>query len=411
MWPCIIWVILAVGVGWVGAYVAMAFLMYVMNGLANVSMGSVLPLLMRHYDVSYAMGGQWVFLQFSGFLVGVWISSLLVRCIGPRMTLIVASLSIAIAELAIGFLPSPPLIAIMCLLNGFGLASTQTTIATSIMQWFEGRRAVVMSRLEVAFGLGSLLMPVIASALISMHIWAVGFWSVALISLALGVSWLFVPINPESDAKSGPRDAQTVVPHLSGTKEKLTLMILFLSMIFVYVGLESCLNNFLPSIFVSYVKVNVNTASLTVTVFWISMVIGRTLTGWVVRKVPYVQFLLWSIVGTLLLLTALPIWHSGLFAFSAIFLVGLTMSGIFVITLVYANHAFPDQSGVITKLVTAFAGIGGAAVPGLFGWLMDRFSVRDSMWFLTGFTLILLIQLIVIIRVQVVTKRSISVTV
>jgi MFS transporter, FHS family, glucose/mannose:H+ symporter len=314
----------------------------------------------------------------------------LVRRFGHRRTLVFTCWCIAIAECVMGTLPPLPTIAVMCFLNGFGISCTEATIASSIMEWFVGRRAVVMSRLEVAFGVGSLMMPLVTSGFIAMQKWTLAFWTVGLLSLLLGLTWTFVPIRPQSDTDEGPRDAPSVAPQVTGFGAKSLLLALFLGIIFMYVGIESCLNNFLPSIFISYVKLGESTASVTVTVFWISMVIGRALTGWVVRKVPYSTFLLWSIGATLLLLAAWSIWQNEIFAFIVVFLIGLSMSGIFVITMVYANHSFPGQEQRITRLVTAFAGLGGAIVPGLFGWFMDHLSITACLWCLTGFTFFLL---------------------
>jgi FHS family glucose/mannose:H+ symporter-like MFS transporter len=390
-----------------GAFVWMASVMYAMSGLSNVALGCVLTLLLRHYGVSYTMGGQLVLLQFMGFLVGVSISSLLVRAFGRRWTLVIACLCITIADLVTGALPPLPILAAMCFLNGFGISCTEATIASTIMEWFVGRRAVVMSRLEVAFGVGSVIMPLVTSGFIAINNWTLGFWTVGLLSLLIGLSWFFVPIRPQTRVGEGPRDAPSVAPQVTGIGAKSTLLALFLGIIFMYVGIESCLNNFLPSLFISYVRIGEGTASVTVTVFWISMVIGRALTGWVVRKVPYSPFLLWSIGTTLLLLAALSIWRNAIFAFIVVFLVGLSMSGIFVITMVFANHSFPGHEQRITRLVTAFAGLGGAMVPGLFGWFMDHLSIAKSLWCLTGFTLLLFMMHTAITWMEVVFRRRV----
>jgi len=391
-------------------FVWTACIMYGMNGLSTVILGAVLPSLLLHYGASYATGGQIMLLQFVGFLAGVAASSLLVHRIGHRATLVLSSLCIAVGEIGIGILPALPVVAVMSFLSGFGLATTQTTVASSIMEWFEGRRAVVMSRLEVAFGVGALVMPLAASRLIAVHAWASGFWMIGLFSLLFALVWPFVPIRPKAHTDEGPLDAPSLVSQATGRGAKAMLLTLFLAMIFLYVGIESCLNGFLPSMFIPYLGQPTSAASLAIAVFWTAMVIGRTLTGWIVRKVPYARFLLWSIGTTLLLLMGLPLWRNATFAYIAIFLVGLAMSGIFAITMVFTNHAFPGQARKITILVTAFAGLGGAALPALLGWLMDHLPIIQELWSIAGFTFLLLASLIAILLLESASRRRVAPT-
>ncbi|UNO50667.1 MFS transporter [Alicyclobacillus acidoterrestris] len=379
------------------AYVWMSCGMYFMNGLATAMLGTVLAPFLAHYHVSYALGGVFVLLQFAGYLLGVPASTIVVQRYGHRIAILLAGLCIGIAETTIGCLPLLPVALFMSCLNGVGLAMTQTTIASSMIEWFEGRRAVIMSRLEVAFGLGCLIIPLCESRLLAVHIWQVGFWIVGIFALLISLAWPFVSINPESNANEGPMDAYTRAPKVTSTQSKVVFMALFLFMILLYVGLESCFNNFLPAIFMSYLGQRADVASLTVTAFWTSMVVGRTLTGWAIRKVNYSQFLLSSIGATLLFVMVMASWRSiSLFYVISCF-IGLSMSGIYVVTLVYANHTFPGQGSRVTRWVTVFAGVGGAALPGIFGYCMDQLSVDQNLWLLAGFTFLLLATLSVIV--------------
>lgn len=377
-----------------------AWVMYALNGAASVILGAMLPSLLIHYKISYAVGGQLVLLQFIGFLGGVAASSLLLHRISPRSMLVIASLCTLVGEVGIGSLPGIPLLAILSFVNGFGLAAAQTTIISSILLWFEGRRAVIVSRLEVAFGVGALLMPLIASWLIAINDWATGFWIIGLLSLVLAFAWPFIPIHPELNNRTGPMDAPNAATRSTGRLARLTLLILFLTMIFLYVGIESCLNSFLPSMFIPYLGQPASDASLAIAVFWFAMVIGRTLTGYVVRKVAYARFLLWSISGTVLFLIGLTLWRNIFFAYTLIFMIGLTMSGIYAITMVFTNHAFPGQTRNITGLVTAFAGLGGAVLPAALGWLMDHLPIVEVLWTIVLFTVLLLASLLTILFVE-----------
>lgn len=375
-----------------------AFLMYVLNGLSTVVLGAVLPAMLTHYHASYVVGGQIMLFQFIGFLAGVGVTSFAVHRIGHRATLLTASAAMGLGELVMGTLPPLPLVGAMCFLNGFGLGAMQTTIASSVMEWYEGRRAVVMSRLEVAFGLGALLMPLFASRLLAVHEWPYAFSIPGALALVLGALWLFVRMDKKENHSAGPRDAESGRSQVTG-RARLVVLALFLAMTFLYVGIESALNGFLPAIFMPYLHQSASAASLTITVFWTAMVLGRMLTGRMVRKVPYAIYLLWSISMAFALLAGLTLWRDAAFFYVMIFLVGLAMSGIYALILVFANHMFAGRTRLVTSLVTAAAGLGGAALPVVVGWLMDELRVVEVIWSIAMFTLVLLAVLVAILRV------------
>ena len=375
-----------------------AFLMYVLNGLSTVVLGAVLPAMLQHYHASYIVGGQIMLFQFIGFLAGVGAASAAIHRIGHRATLLTASAAMGLGELLMGTLPPLPVVAVLCFLNGFGLGAMQTTIAASVMEWYEGRRAVVMSRLEVAFGLGALLMPLFASWLLAIRQWPYAFTVPGGLALLFGVMWLFVRLDGSGNGASGPGDAQSGRAEMT-RRTGVVVLALFLAMTFLYVGIESSVNGFLPAIFMPYLHASASTASLTITVFWSAMVLGRTLTGRIVRKVPYARFLLWSISLAIALLMGLTAWRNAAFFYAMIFLVGLAMSSMFALIMVFANHTFAGRTRLITSLVTAFAGLGGAALPVAVGWLMDALPVVVVIWSIALFMLALLVVLLAIMRI------------
>lgn len=61
---------------WIGC------LSYFVIGLAHVVLGSILPVLLQHYDQNYSAGGQLIFSQFAGFLAGVLISPYSIAVLG-----------------------------------------------------------------------------------------------------------------------------------------------------------------------------------------------------------------------------------------------------------------------------------------------------------------------------------------
>jgi len=357
-------------------YVWLACGLYWMNGMATVALGSVLPLAIQHLHATYVFGSDLVLLQFVGYWIGVPLSSLAVRRTGYRGAIVASSAITAVASAGFTAWPKPLPYLVCSLANGIGMALMQATVSTSLIEWFPTRRAVIMSRTEAAFGLGCVLGPLFASACIAAGRWQVAFALVAAAAAALAVVGAFTPMAAR-DSREGPRDAHTDAIHLANRRDRALVLALFMLCVLIYVGLESCVNNFLPAVFVEHFGLPATTASVAVSAFWAAMVAGRMATGWIARKLPYRPYLILAALGTLCTTVVLAATRSVVLGYVECVWLGLFMSGIYVVTLVFANHAFPDLTGLVTRLVTFFAGLGGATLPYAFGWTLAK---TGSQW-------------------------------
>lgn len=384
-------------------YVWLACGLYLMNGMATVAVGSVMPLAVQHLHTTYVFGSDLVLLQFVGYWIGVPLSSLAVRRFGYRWTLVASSALTAIGEAGFAAWPEPDAYLASSLLTGVGMAMMQATVSTSLVEWFPARRAVIMSRTEAAFGLGCVMSPLVASACIAAGVWRAVFTLVAAAAAALAVLSVFTPMAAQSEAEGGPRDAHTDAIHFANRRDRALVLALFMLCVLVYVGVESCVNNFLPAVFIEHFGLPAPTASVTVSIFWSAMVVGRMATGWVARFLPYRPYLVLATVGTLCTSVAMAVSASHIAGYVECALLGLFMSGIYVVTLVFANHAFPELTGLVTRLVTFFAGLGGATLPYAFGWTLAK---TGSQWADVALALFAAMLLAVVAWTSWVTKRK-----
>ncbi|MGW9019270.1 MFS transporter, partial [Priestia megaterium] len=379
-----------------------SYALYFLGGLVITVVGSVLPQILAHYKLSYTMGGQLVLLGSIGFLLGVPISSFLLTRLSEKNLLAIATAIIAIAQLGILFLPPFKWIIFFNFLNGVGVASLEMVVATLMMELFSGRRAVVMSYLEVSFGTGALLMPLVSSLFIKLDNWRYSFLFTGILAIIMILACKILAFNKNNIAKENykPLDANSSASPVLVQHKKWVLLVLFSSMIFMYAGIESSLNNFLPSIFITYIDTIPSYASLSIGVFWVTMLIGRLATGWIIRKITYERYLLFSIVGTLISLVFFIIFNSIITAYSLLLLLGLTMSGIYSITMVYANHTIEGENRLVTSFITGFSGLGGAIFPLTVGFTMDKAGTNLALWLITSFGVIYLASLLTIFIIK-----------
>ncbi|HEX7063912.1 MAG TPA: MFS transporter [Bacillales bacterium] len=387
-----------------------SYALYLLSGMVITTIGSVLPPLLAYYDLSYTVGGQLVFLGSAGFVIGVPFSSFLMNRLSERALMSMAASFVAMAQLGMLLLPPVEWIFFLNFFNGFGVAMLETVVATLMMEVFVGRRAVAMSYLEVSFGVGALVMPIISSLFIAQDAWRFSFLTPGLFAVFMAVAWWFISYSKENADVAESLDASTPPPpKITSPRTKWLFLSLFTLMIFVYTGIEGSLNNFLSSVFVSYLGAVPYFASLSIGIFWTAMVIGRVATGWVIRKVTYSRFLLFSITGTLAGLTCFALWKNAIVAYAIVALLGLMMSGIYSITMVYANHSLPGMARLVTGSITGFAGLGQAVFPVFIGFTMDHADTSAALWLITGFAGLYAALLLIVFILQMKLRKNAAV--
>ena len=371
--------------------------MYFLGGITSVFFGAIMPELLSYYHATYTSGGLLILLQSIGFIVGVPLTARLMKVHHYRFILTGSALAVVVAQIGILCLPHLYLLGLLVILNGMGASSLETAVASYVMELFEGRRAIFMSRLEVAFGAGALCMPAVASVLIALHWWRFSALLVGGLALFLSIVWQFVSVSLHASDDDGHRDAEApAAPVFKGRMTKYSMLMLFLLMIFIYVGIEGSLNSFLPSIFTVHLKTSPYFSSLSTSVFWVAMLIGRLAIGRIVRQVSYTSYIMGSlIIGIVFFLLLTQINSAGI-SLLVVFGLGLGMSAIYSITMVYANHTFPGMERTVTSSITAFAGIGGAVFPFVIGYAMDHYLPGQVLWILVGFSLLLLVFFLII---------------
>ncbi|RYL94068.1 MFS transporter [Sporolactobacillus sp. Y61] len=377
--------------------------LYFLTGLTAISIGSVMPQLLTYYHVSFTVGGQLIFVGAMGCLAGVLVSSWLNNHFPPRPLLIFSTLLIAAAQFSILLLPPLPVFMTLYFLNSAGSSMISIVVATLFIEVFSGRQAVAMSYLEVSFGLGALTMPVLASLFIALDIWRYLFIITVLFALILAGIWTHIQIsnNAQDPGTSGPQDASGAPdtrPLSSG--RKWAILGLFAFIVFVYGGLEGSLNNFMSSIFIDYLGAVAYTASISVGIFWCAMVIGRALTGVIIRKVTYNRYLLMNICGAIISLVLFILMKNLIFGFIFVATLGLMLSGIYSITLVYANYSIPNSVHLVTPIISGLSGLGAAVFPAVTGFSIDHSGMMTTLWYLVGMAISYLTMLLVIDQIR-----------
>lgn len=365
-------------------------LSYLLIGLAHVIIGSLLPEMLAYYSKDYRDGGLLVSLQFTGFLIGVLLGPWCAQKLGKRGALLMCLFCLSAAQLVFFSLPAWGLVLSIAPLAGFGFGMVETIIGALVIQHMEGsQRTSSMTRLEVFFGLGALLMPLLSSVFMATGWWRGAFLSLSILSIIVLILWAKLPLGKMQSLMSRQAVGQDASPEartrmrMSGSSRRL--LILFLLVFAVYVGTEMSVANFLPSILVENVGVKPEIGALGVTCFWGAVTVGRLVAAQLAERLGKSRYLLFSSLGGALILAVFTMASGAAFSFTLILLLGLVMSGMFAVALVYANEFFQGREERITSMLIAAGGVGGALVPLQTGWLMERLSIPQALWVLVLF--------------------------
>ncbi|MBB6676800.1 MFS transporter [Cohnella lubricantis] len=387
---------------------------YLTIGLGELAVGAVLEPMIHAYGVRYSDGGQLVMNQFLGGLVGTLSAPWLIRRVGRKKLLLFAIGLMAAAELAYTALPPWGVMLAIGPLTGFGFGTIETLVGSLVIAGAGERANTAMGRVETCFGIGALIIPFAGAALIGAGQWRLAFAVVgllAVITLALWVRYWPARIGSgmaDSGAAphgAGPGSGPGAMSggHGSAGASSASLkkggawgvLIICAFFFFVYVGMEMSFVHYLPSLLVQSDGISDATATLAAGLFWGAMTIGRLVAGNVADRIGGASYLLstCAIGAVIFLLMSLTGGTTAMFVLT--FFLGLFLSGMFAVALVFANRAVPGVTERTTSILIASGLLGGAILPKMTGWCLDQYDAAATRWFFTLVAVLLFVAMAV----------------
>ncbi|BBH23187.1 MFS transporter [Paenibacillus baekrokdamisoli] len=370
---------------------------YLVVGLGQMVVGSVMEPMVHAYGIEYGDGGQLVMNQFLGGLFGIICAPWCMQRFGKKTVLLTALVFLSAAELLYTFLPPWGIMLTIAPIAGIGCGLTESVVGYFIISASGERANTAMSRVEIFFGVGALLIPFAGSALIEAGYWKFSFGIVGILATATVILWgLCWPNILDQPAQLPPKDKEETKHKLSGPPKSRTIMILTACTLFfaVYVGLEMSYVHYLPSLLVKDNGLDESTATLTISLFWAAMVIGRMFAGQIADRIGGSSYLFATCLITGVLFILMTILTGVVPILILTFLAGLSMSGMFAIALVFANRAAPGRAERTTSLLMASGVVGGALLPKGTGWLIDQQGPEAARWLFAAAAVVLLVAIL-----------------
>ena len=364
---------------------------FVTAGMVGTLIAPLLPEVRTALGLNYGQAGAVLSAQSIGTLIAALVGGYAADRFGKKSVLLAGSASLLFGLLLVVLARSftPVFLSMVCVGTGFGVY--QVAINALCADTSATNKGAAMNRLHVFYGLGAICGPVLSVLLLGQMGWRSIFAASSIAPLVM-IGALFLIRIPSSasvpclDSGSSPTPgtAPALTPTAASDKRlarpKQTRLrwyggsFLLLSglILFFYVGLEVSVFGWLPSFWDNLTWAKAFPPALTSGVFWLSLTMGRLITGKISDRIGFGKFLMGACLASAVL--ALGWWavQGGLLALLLIFVLGMAMGGIFPTAMVSVISQYPGRTATVSGTMSLIASFGGLLVPSAVGRVADQ---------------------------------------
>jgi len=274
------------------------YLAFVSLGLPDGIMGVAWPEMRHTFSMPLAGAGYLTVVATIGTVISAFSSGHILKKYGTGLVVGVSCILTGLGMLGFGLSRSFFFLVLLCIPLGIGAGAVDTGLNDYVATHFSSRH---MNWLHACWGLGAFCGPLIMTqAIVAGGSWRIGYIAVAVIQLTLALIFLLTLRlwslhSPEHEkvrkaAASAVKSAvhaplqqrvQNGFRMILHRKGLLSAMLVF----FFYVGTETCIGLWSASYLRSARHVSVFNAGIWVSVFYLSITVGRILIGFFVEKI------------------------------------------------------------------------------------------------------------------------------
>jgi fucose permease len=361
----------------------LAYIAFIMLGLPTGLLGVAWPDMRADFALPLdAMGLLLISTTVGYFLASFFIARLISR-FGIGSLLIFSSLTSAVALFGYPLAPAWSVIVGIGVLAGFGSGAIDAGLNTYLAAEYKESE---MQWLHAFFGVGATISPIVMTASLSQFAsWRPGYVFVGVLMLLMGGAFRFTysawkapkkiseTATASGEAGPGLMDYQTSVWTSLLHPQTWVGIILFL----LYTGAELTLGNWTYTLFTEGRGISPHIAGIWAGGFWATFTLGRIMGGLYAHRVR-LNTLLVSAMSLALAGSVLFWWNPlPLVGVLGVFVVGFALAPIFPGLISSTSQRVGEQHAANTiGIQISAAGLGGALLPALAGFLARRFSLE-----------------------------------
>ncbi len=361
----------------------LAYIGFVTVGLPASLMGVAWPTLRAELSLPLDALGLLLISSTVGFLISSFIIARLISRFGIGSLLIFSSLLSAVAFIGYTIAPSWTVIVVMGAIGGFGLGVMNAGLNTYLAaEYNEGQ----MQWLHAGFGIGATLSPLITTASLALFAsWRPAYIFVGTLMVIMAICFfLTLPAWKRSKqlstgAAESKGTERGLMDYHTSLWETLLRVVTWIGilMFLLYTGAELTLGNWTYTLFTESRGVSPQLAGLWAGGFWSTFTIGRVLAGLYAHRIRLNTMMYGALA--LALVGAILFWWNpiALVGVAGVFIVGFAMAPIFPgLVSSTSQRVGLRHAGNTIGIQMSAAGLGGALLPSLAGFLAERISLE-----------------------------------
>lgn len=352
--------------------VGLAYAAFISLGLPDGLTGVAWPSIRSTFALPLDALGALLTSSTIGYLLSSFSSGRLLARLGVGWLLVLSCLATALSLLGYGGTPLWGLMVGLGLMAGLGAGAIDAGLNSYAAENFDPR---TVNWLHAAFGLGAAIGPFLMSLIIGADIpWRVGYLLVGGAQLLLAGCFALTRRQWQAHADEA-HDHPGSAPLLATLA--LPSAWLGILLFFLYTGLEFSAGQWLYSLLSEERGLQPVQAGTWVSLYWVSLTVGRLLSGVIVAHLS-VRTLLRLCFGGAVMGAALIWLAPGPLALVGVALLGFSLAPIFpsLISLTPARMGLAHAANTVGFQVAA-AALGGAALAGGFGLVAERFGLEQ----------------------------------
>ena len=368
------------------------FGVFALYGTSMTIIGATLPKILADFGWNYSTAGIVIGAGAVGYFCSAYAAGILVARIGPRATILIG-LALEIAGLAFfASVPSPMVNFGLNLAVGLGQGCIELVVNWATLRLEKPGSTRAMNLMHGAFAVGALAGPFVIGLLMGASLsWTLVYRGISVLFVIISIGLFFLPFSA------------LVVP--SGTVEKQLGKSVSLYKhsaywfgfiaLFLYVGVELGVSNWVAEYFVTVFGASVSVGSFMVSLFWAGLLAGRfgmPLLYKGDRK--DIVLVLMSILMSISVAALSVLGLSGIGApafYVAVVLTalaGLGCSVIYPIVVTFVGGAFPNAQSEAISFAATGGGIGAFTFPFIMSNIAQAWGIRAGFVAYTVFSFV-----------------------
>jgi len=340
---------------------------FVVMGMIVVSFGSIMPYIRDTFSLTFEQGGMMLAFFSGSYLVNGMISGFLVDKFGQKPVLVVGNALYVIGLTTIYFAHEPWMLYLSVVIIGTGWGFCNTTVNILVNDTSKGETKA-MSLLHMSFGVGAFFIPLFFSFLLRM-----GFsWRHMMLFLAL-MSLVALLLSIKMKIRQKNTDKPQNETNKKETSASPKILLLYMIILFFYVGGENAFNGWVVSYLMTGLHKMEGFSQNILSTLWLTIILGRYMIGLLNHRIDKAKFVM---IASFMALTGMSLFilaKSEWLIFLSIICIGLSISGIYPLTMAHANRVI-HGSGLATAIVISGGGLGATIIPYVSGRIADYYG-------------------------------------